>query len=290
MKRAGALTLAAVSMGVLAVLATAGPAAADPTLSPMPPDIQKMFNGPALADVQKAAANYSAAAAAPTESASAGSARTKIVQDQGDGESSDVPDFSGDIQAASIHEVFDFSADFSAGKTTDAPVTPTGEWISSIERDAQPLGTMMVDKTAAGAVEVGHFDADVDRAKALGGIKDGELFILEERTGEMFALSADATTVRALNDSAKVELPDAAPISALQKVVAARIAAGNAADEGIDAPVGGGGPVARVERTRGHLTDPLTLVGLTLIAVGGAVVIYRVRVSRRRHAPAPLQS
>jgi len=287
MKRAGALTLATVSMGALTVLATAGPAAADPTLSPMPPDIQKMFNGPALADVQKAAANYSAAAAAPTESASPGSARTKIVQDQGDEESSDVPDFSGDIQAASIHEVFDFSADFSAGKTTDDPVTPTGEWISSIERDAQPLGTMMVDKTAAGAVEVGHFDTDVDQAKALGGIKDGELFILEERTGEMFALSG--TTVRALNDSAKVELPDAAPISALQKVVAARIAAGNAADEGIDAPVGGGGPVARVERTRGHLTDPLTLVGLTLIAGGGAVVIYRVRVSRRRHAPAPLQ-
>jgi len=268
-----ALAIAAASISWLAILAPAVPASAASTPAPPPPDIQKMLDGPALLEVQQLAKDARDADATAA-------AQPGAVPGENDGQNAQEPDFSG-ARIASVHEVFMFSLGFDAGRTSGDPITATGEWMAGLERGSQPLGTMMVDKTAAGAVEVGGFNSDVDCATALRAVKPNESFILDERTEELFALLG--TTVRPLNARARAELPSAAPISTLRTLVATRIAAGNKADAGIDAPVSGGGPGAEADAGSDHaLSNPIMLLGLGLAASAGAASLYLFRARRGR--------
>jgi hypothetical protein len=181
---------AAIAGALVAAVVAAGPAQAVPTPE-IPADVAATFAGAALRQLR----------------ADPGTVDT---------------DFSGDIRADDIHEVFAFTREFLRGTPTREPVASTGSWIASITRGEEVLGTVWVWKPDGGRAEVQGYAKYVELGVALADVGPTDILIEDAPTGAWFALSGD--TVRPLNDWARDAVPEPASVSVAQEVVAAQAA------------------------------------------------------------------
>jgi hypothetical protein len=224
---------AALAAAAVAVLLIGGPALALPP-PPIPADVQAAFAGEALR------------------------------QAQAGGEGVDA-DFSG-AQVEAVHEIFRFSPDFVDGKPTTEPLVPAGQWLGSLTRGDDVLGTLGVWRNGNGPPQPNGYSNDVLIGRALRTLTPTELLVVDEPTGTYYAV--DGTTARPLNDWAREALPEPADLAQLQGAVAARYAELRAqpAEEGPVVP---------------GLTISLVGMALALLVGGGLLLLLQ---GRRRPA------
>lgn len=196
--KACTVSVAAVAGAVISVVAFAGPASAAPA-EQIPRDVSEAFANSALREAPASAEHHRG-------------------QADDDPATREAPAFSGPIRADDIHDVHAFSAEFLSGAPTAQAVTPAGQWLAAVKGGNDVLGTIMVRKPQGGPAELGGFTDDAALGTALGELRPGEVLIEDQRVMSYFALKGD--TVRPVNDNARIELPRAAPIAALQAVVA----------------------------------------------------------------------
>lgn len=225
------LTASAVT-ALVSVVVSAGPAGATP-IPQVPADVAAAFAGDALR-----------AAQASTQGTDA--------------------DFSG-ASAGDIHEVFWFSADFTAGRPTPAPVRSSGSWLAGVQRGNSVLGTVLVRRPDGGPADWAGASADVPLGSALRTLSPTELLIEDAPNGAYYAL--DGTTARPLNDWAVKAVAGPTTVSGLQAVVARQYALLRAQP---------GEPTSRP-----WLAVFLVCLGVALAVAGGLALLLR----RRHRSP-----
>jgi hypothetical protein len=147
--------------------------------------------------------------------------------------------FTKTTAVANITEVYTFTHDYLYGKPTKTAVTPTGEWYATVLSGSDVIGFVRVWSPEGGGTEVAGYAGQVDIGAALARAGGGT-FVEEPRTAEVFLITG--ATIEPLNDAATVELPFPTSLSEFQKVISERILEADLAGEGLEAPVGGGGP------------------------------------------------
>jgi hypothetical protein len=234
--KAAMCVTAAIAGALVAAVVAAGPAHAVPTPE-IPADVAATFAGAAVRQLR----------------ADPGTLDT---------------DFSGDIRADDIHEVFAFTREFVRGTPTREPVASTGSWIASITRgEEEVLGTVWVWKPDGGRAEVQGYADYVELGVALADVGPTDILIEDAPTGAWFALSGD--TLRPLNNWARQALPEPGNISGLQETIADQYAL-----------------------IRGQATDypDIPSVAISLAGMAGAIVVgglLLVLGRRRRRVQAP---
>jgi hypothetical protein len=223
------LTTSAVA-ALTAAVVSAGPARAMPTPQ-VPPEVAAAFAGDAL--------------------------RTAQASSEGMG-----ADFSGS-RAGDIHEVFWFSADFTAGRPTTAPVRSSGTWLAGLERGNDVLGTLLVRRPDGGPAEWAGASAEASLGTTLRTLSPTELLVEDAPNGAYYALAGE--TARPLNDWARKAVARPTTVSGLQAVVARQYAQ------------------LRAQRTEPG-TSPWLVIVLVGVGVASAVaggLVFR----RRRRSP-----
>ncbi|TFV72985.1 hypothetical protein E4P39_16020 [Blastococcus sp. CT_GayMR19] len=126
-------------------------------------------------------------------------------------------DFSGDVRAEDVHELFRFSMTFVDEGPVTEPVVSTGQWVAALERGDEVLGTLGVWRPDGGRAQPNGYSDDVALGAALGAVSATELLIHDAPNGAYYALSG--TTVRPLNDWARKALPGPAELAELRTTV-----------------------------------------------------------------------
>ncbi len=238
-----------IMVGALALTAAALPAGNDGARS-VPDDVQQLFDDGAAGWIAGDASGYGDEELAALREA-------KSVSD--------------------VHEIFGFSPEFLAGDRTKTPLRSIDEWIAVVHGGETVLGTATVWRPDGKKVEMAGYDGDIELGSALARVGTG-IYVEDPRTAESFVVRGD--TIEALNAQATVELPYPQKLADFQAVIAERIAASEAAGEGIDQPMGGGGPTAD-RRPWYYGFDPVvSLIALGLV-IAGAALLITVFVRRR---------
>ena len=235
--RRAALVLVVACGAVLA----GGTASAAPTPH-VPPDVGEAFAGTALRQAQAGAVGVGA-------------------------------DFSGDVRAENVHEIFAFTVPFVTGRPTAEPVVSTESWIAPVLRDDDVLGVIWVWKPDGGAAQLQGWSGDTELGATLADLPPTDVLIEDGPTGSWFAL--DATTVRPLNDWARELLAAPADITELQTVVAEQAAL----RAGQEAEADGGELAGRIAAVVGPVV-------IFVVVYGGITVLERRRWRADRTAPA----
>jgi hypothetical protein len=275
-RRITARRVVGIGIGLVSALMLAATSASATVLPPdVPQDVAALLSGPAVQEVQEAAAETQQQAASTQTSSTALN-----------GVGAEVPDFSGRLTAGPAHQVYGFTDTFVQGGSTDTAVAPSQEWIAPLVRNGTAAGTIRIWKPDGHAAELAGFTGDATLGTSP--MIDSSVVVIEDETvGTYYRLDGD--TLTPLAASGQAEFAGPVGLEKAQSTIAARRAKNaeesqkfSNAVNGLDRPVSGSG----IGPIPGDDYSHWTVVGLALATVGAAGVATLLVRRHRRSTPA----